>query len=57
MHNVSSITSFVVGCDISLRNYWAHDNGNKDGDQNTDLPYDQFFDNKNIPVRLQLQVA
>ena len=57
IHNVSSIWLIFVGCDIFLRNDWACHNGNKDGDQNTNLPYDWFFDNENTSVGLQLQVA
>ena len=30
-------------------------NGDKDGDQNTNLPDEQFFDNENISVCLQLE--
>ena len=57
IHNVSSIWLIFVGCDIFLRNDWACHNGNKDGDQNTDLPYDRFFYNENVSVGHQLQVA
>ena len=57
MHNVSSICLIYVGCDILLRNDCTFHNGNKDGDQNTDLPYDRFFDNENISVCLQLEFA
>ena len=57
IHNVSSIGLIFVGCDIFLRNDWACHNGDKDGDQNTDIPYDWFIDNENNSVGLQLQVA
>ena len=52
IHNVSSIWMSFVGCDIFLRNDWACHNGDKDGNQNTDLPYDRFFDNANMLVCL-----
>ena len=34
--------------------YSSFHNGDKDGDQNNDLPYDQFFDTVDILAFLQL---
>ena len=57
MNNWSSIWLIVVVCCIVLMNYLTCHNGDKDGDQNIDLPDDQFFNNEGILVSLQLQFA
>ena len=57
IHNVSSISLICVDCDIFLRNDCTCHNGDRDGDQNTDLLDDCFSDNENISVWLQLQVV
>jgi len=46
MNNQSSIFLIVFIFSIVLMNDLACHNGDKDGDQNTDLPYDRFFDNE-----------
>ena len=35
-------------CNISLMSNSSFHDGDKDGDQNNDLPYDQLFDNVDI---------
>jgi len=45
MNNLSSIWKIGLVCNISLMNDSTCHNGDKDGDQNTDLPDDRFFDN------------
>ena len=57
MNNQSLIGQVGLVCSISLMNDSACHNGDKDEDQNTNLPDDQFFDNENISVCLQLEFA
>lgn len=55
MNNCSSICVIVFVCFIAFMNDMTFHNGDKDGDKNTDLPDDWFFDNEGILVWLQLQ--
>ena len=57
MHNWSLIWQVGLVCSNSLMNDSSCHNGDKDGDQKTDLLDDRFFDNESILVWLQLQFA
>ena len=54
MHKWSLIWQVGLVCIISLMNDSSCHNGDKDGDQNTDLPDDRFFDNEGISICLLL---
>ena len=55
MNNLSLIWQVGLVCNISLMNDSVFHNGDKDGDQNTDLLDDRLFDNENMSVCLQLE--
>lgn len=55
MNNRSSIYFIIfVFCNVLMNDLTCH-NGDKDGDQNSDLPDEKFFDNEGSLVGLQLQ--
>jgi hypothetical protein len=41
-HSESSILQVSLALNICLKNGYSYDNAGKDGDQNTDSPYDQI---------------
>ena len=55
IHSQSSILLVCFFWNNSLMNDSSCHNGDKDGDQNTDLLDDWFFDNEKISVCLQLE--